>query len=124
MSENGTNGTIHSKAAFFEQRQPAVLPVHLDDMAKTVYILKGTVKVARELAEIANNRGEGQQEWILPRQVARILCTPDGQRIAETDEEIERLSEIMTVADMAALLKEWESSHGLTAEKSEQLVKN
>jgi hypothetical protein len=111
--------TINSLAELLQQK-PKVLPVDLPDMGKTVHILKGTFGTLRALDATRTPEGEAN----VPKQLSLILCNADGELLCKTDEEVEKLTGVMTFSDMNILLDKWQDWNGMTKAKQEQTEKN
>lgn len=109
---------ITSREEFFAVRKPKMFAVELPDMGRTVNVLKGTVKTLEVMDTfIGENDGALQQ-------VALILVDPDGNRLLNTPEDIEKARGEMSLDDLRAILDEFAMLNHLTKPKIQETIKN
>lgn len=108
---------ITSRDALFSKRPP-MIHVELKDMGCTVCVLKGTWSTLKEIQALGESREE------IPNQLALLLCDEQGSRLVETPEDIARLGAVMSLDDMAHVMKTWQEANGITEEAAEAAEKN
>lgn len=92
--------------------------IDLPDSGATVHVLKGTWALAQKFDAMKDDAGG------LPARMAVILANPDGSLMFTTPEDVQELSEVMTIADMNYIIEKWVEAVGVSKEAIREMSKN
>jgi len=111
-------GDVVTKDQFFTARKPKMFTVELPDMGVTVNVLKGTMGTLRKIQELA-----GQPDAAV-KQCALVLCDPDGHPIINTEEELQKAVDSLSLDDTKCIMDRYLKENRIDDESQEKSLKN